>query len=192
MTIRQIGGEEATRGGRRTRALQFDLRTRAGDANIKSVSVTLSNAFEIDQRHLGNICSENAARSESVRGRQPIGNVWVETPLLDQPLQGPVYAVSGFGGLPRLAFILDGQVTMLPQAESKSVNNGHLKTVVPIVPDVPIGHFRLTSLGGKKGYLINTKDLCRKGGRIGVAFAGQNGKELTKRLKVNGACGGKG
>ena len=33
-----------------------------------------------------------------------------ETPLLDAPLSGPAYAVSGFGKLPRLAFILDGQV----------------------------------------------------------------------------------
>ena len=60
------------------------------------------------------------------------------------------------------------------------------------MPDVPIGHFRLTLLGGSKGYLINTRDLCRNGGRISVAFAGQSGKELTSKLKVNGACGGKG
>ncbi len=42
------------------------------------------------------------------------------TPLLDQPLTGPAYAVSGFGKLPRLAFILDGQVRLVPQAESFS------------------------------------------------------------------------
>ena len=43
-----------------------------------------------------------------------------DTPLLDQPLSGPVYAVSGSGGLPRLAFILDGQVNLVPRAETKT------------------------------------------------------------------------
>ena len=93
-------------------ALQIDLRTRPGDANIKSLSVTLSNAFEIDQRHLGNICSEKELAEKQCAGRTPIGKATTTTPLLDQPLSGPVYAVSGSGGLPRLAFILNGQVNL--------------------------------------------------------------------------------
>ena len=56
-------------------ALQFDLRTRPGDANIKSLSVTLPKAFAIDQRHLGNICSEKRSwRPNQCAGRQPIGD----------------------------------------------------------------------------------------------------------------------
>ena len=51
-----------------------------------------------------------------------MGNVWVKTPLLDEPLEGPAYAVSGYGKLPHLVFILDGQVTVMPQAESSSVS----------------------------------------------------------------------
>ena len=140
--------------------MRFDLRTRPGDANIKSLSVTLPKAFAIDQRHLGNICSKAQLESESCAGRQPIGSVMTKTPLLDAPLQGPAYAVSGFGKLPHLAFILDGQVRLVPQAESKSVG-GRLQTSVPTVPDAPIGHFRLNLLGGKKGYLVNTKSLCK-------------------------------
>ena len=103
----------------RTPALRFDLNTRPGDANIKSIAVTLPNAFEIDQRHLGNICSEAELEATQCAGRQPIGTVNDETPLLEQPLEGPVYAVSGYGGLPHVAFILDGQVTSCPRAESE-------------------------------------------------------------------------
>ena len=51
----------------------------------------------------------------------------------------------------------------MPEAESASVKGGHLKTVVPVVPDAPIGHFRLNLFGGKKGYLVNTRDLCASG-----------------------------
>ena len=71
-------------------------------------------------------------------------------------MAGTAYAVSGFGKLPHLAFILSGQVLLIPEAESTSVKGGHLKTVVPIVPDAAIGSFQLALFGGKKGYLINT------------------------------------
>ena len=120
MTIRQLGNRRQTNRTQNPR-LRFDLWTRGGDANIKRLAVTLPKAFAIDQRHLGNICSKAQLASELCKGRQPIGNAWVRTPLLDQPLQGPAYAVSGFGNLPRIAFILNGQVTLIPQAESSSV-----------------------------------------------------------------------
>ena len=120
MTVRLKGGKK---NARRTEnpPLQFDLVTRDGDANLKSVAVTLSKAYQIDQRHLRGICSKSQLEANLCQGRQRMGNVWVKSPLLDHKLQGPAYAVSGFGKLPRIVFILNGQVTMLPQAESKSV-----------------------------------------------------------------------
>jgi hypothetical protein len=170
-------------------AFEFRLRTRPGDANIKSVAVILSKAFAIDQRHLGNICSEAELAKSKCAGRQPIGSAVTKTPLLDQPLSGPVYAVSGGGGLPRLAFVLNGQVPLVPRAKSSSVNKGALKTTVPTVPDAPIGEFRLTLLGGKKGYLINTRSLCAKPVINTVEYVAQNGKKLTQNVKTKAPCG---
>jgi hypothetical protein len=155
-SIRELGGRKSTLRGRNP-ALRFDLRTRAGDANIKTLAVTLPPAFAIDQRHLGNICSEKELATTNCAGRATIGTATTDTPLLDKPLSGPVYAVSGGGGLPRLAFVLNGQVSLRPRAESKSVAGG-LKTTVPVVPDAPIGHFVFNLSGGKKGYLQNTRN----------------------------------
>jgi hypothetical protein len=190
MTVRHVGKRKQTKRATNPR-LRFDLWTRGADANLNSVAVTLPKAFAIDQRHLGNICSKAQLEAERCKGRQPIGNAWVRTPLLDQPLEGPAYAVSGFGKLPRVAFILDGQVTIIPQAESSSVRGGLLKTVVPVIPDAPVGHFRLTLLGGKKGYLVNTRDLCASQAVTGVQFVGQNGKRRNQRVRVKTPCGGK-
>jgi hypothetical protein len=186
MTVKQVGG-----GTRRTKnsELQFDLRTRTGDANIKSIAVTLPKAVSIDQRHLGNLCSEKELAATECKGRSPIGKATTTTPLLDQPLSGTVYAVSGSGGLPRLAFILDGQVHLVPRASSKSVNGGQLKTTVPTVPDVPIGHFALTIFGGGRGYLINTRSLCASPVLIGVDYVSQNGKTLSQKAKLKVPCG---
>jgi hypothetical protein len=190
MTVKQVG----KRGTRRSSnpQMQFDLRTRPGDANIKSLSVTLPSTFAIDQRHLGNICSEKELAASHCAGRTPIGKASTTTPLLDQPLAGPVYAVSGSGGLPKLAFLLNGQVNLVPRAETKTITKGgagQLQTTVPVVPDAPIGHFALTVFGGKSGYLVNTRSLCGKASFTKVDYDAQNGKTLSQRIKIGASCG---
>jgi hypothetical protein len=192
MAIRQLGGRKATKRSKDP-AVQFDLRTRSGDANIKSLAVTLPKAFAIDQRHLGNICSKAQLAAERCAGRQSIGTVMTTTPLLDQPLTGPAYAVSGFGKLPHVVFILNGQVLIMPEAESSSVKGGHLRTVVPVVPDAPIGHFRLRLFGGKRGYLVNTRSLCSSASTTKIEYFSQSGKKRTQSVATKTACGkGKG
>jgi hypothetical protein len=190
MTIRQLGKRRNTHRSSNPE-LQFDLTTRPGDANIKSLSVTLSSAFEIDQRHLGNLCSEKELAANQCAGRQQIGEATTTTPLLDQPLTGPVYAVSGSGGLPRLAFVLNGQVDLLPRADAKTVKGGRLQTTVPVVPDAAIGHFHLIVFGGKEGYLANTRDLCLHRPKITVAYTAQNGVTSEEAVQVKLPCGSK-
>jgi hypothetical protein len=187
MSIRQLGGPKATRRASDP-SVRFDLRAREGDANLRSIAVTLPNALEIDQGHLGKICAKSELEATRCAGRAPIGIVKANTPLLDEPLEGNAYAVSGYGGLPHVAFILDGQVTVIPEAESKTVNGGRLRTEVPIVPDVPIGHFQLTLLGGKQGYLSNTRSLCAHTPVITVEYTAQNGRSRTQRVPLKTAC----
>ena len=187
MTMTQLGKSTQTKRSKDP-ALRFDLYTRPGDANIKSLTVTLSKAFAIDQRHLGNLCTEAELVETRCAGRQAIGTAFTKTPLLDAPLSGPVYAVSGGGGLPRLAFILNGQVSILPRAETNSTHAGGLRTTVPTVPDAPIGHFRFSLFGGKAGYIVNTRDLCSTPAISTVEYTGQNGKLVTQRVNTKAAC----
>jgi hypothetical protein len=187
MTIRQLGGPKQTRRSANP-PLRFDLWTRPGDANLKSLSVTLPKAFEIDQGHLGRICSRTQLEAEHCTGRQQIGTATTQTPLLDQPLSGPAYAVSGYGRLPHVVFILGGQVTLMPQAESSSIKGGHLKTTVPVIPDAPIGHFHLILFGGTQGYLTNTRDLCSEPAVAMIEFSAQNGKPLTQAVRTKTSC----
>jgi len=186
LSITQLGGHKATKQGKEP-SLRFDLNTQPGDANIKSVSLTLPRAFEIDQEHLGNICDRAELAKDQCKGKTPIGTVIDETPLLERPLTGPAYAVSGFGLLPHVVFILGGQVTVMPEGESTEIAAG-LKTVIPVVPDVPIGHFALTLYGGSTGYLENTQSLCGSPTVSTVQIAAQNGKELTEHVKTKVAC----
>jgi hypothetical protein len=190
MEIRQLGGHRNTRRAANP-SLQFDLNTRPGDANIKSISVTLPKALEIDQSHLGNLCARSELETTRCEGRQPIGIVKDETPLLEKPLEGLAYAVSGYGKLPHVAFILGGQVTVLPQGESETIGSGLLRTTVPVIPDVPIGHFQLTLYGGKKGYLSNTRNLCQHAVVASIEYSAQSGKKLIQRVAAKTTCAGK-
>jgi hypothetical protein len=187
-SVRESGGRKSTLRGKNP-ALRFDLRTRPGDANIKTLAVTLPPAYAIDQRHLANICSERELTATNCAGRAAIGTATTDTPLLDQPLSGPVYAVSGGGGLPRLAFVLNGQVSLRPRAESKSIA-GALKTTVPVVPDAPIGHFVFNLSGGKQGYLQNTRNTCAKPVKVKVDYTAQSEKTFSKSVKVHIPCPG--
>jgi hypothetical protein len=187
-SVRESGGRKSTLRGKNP-ALRFDLRTRPGDANIRSLAVTLPPAYAIDQRHLANICSERELTATNCAGRAAIGTATTDTPLLDQPLSGPVYAVSGGGGLPRLAFVLNGQVSLRPRAESKSIG-GALKTTVPVVPDAPIGHFVFNLSGGKQGYLQNTRNTCAKPVKVKVDYTAQSEKTFSKSVKVRIPCPG--
>jgi hypothetical protein len=187
MAITQLGARKQTQRAKDP-ALRFDLWTRPGDANLKSLAVSLPRAFAIDQRHLGNLCSRSQLAAERCAGRQPIGSASVNTPLLDQPLSGPAYAVTGYGKLPHLVFILDGQVTVMPEAESKTVHPARLRTEVPVIPDVPVGHFTLTLLGGSQGYLTNSRNLCAAPTVSEISYLAQNGKKLVQQVKTKTAC----
>src|SRR5262249_56995795 len=88
--------------------LDFHLAAQPGDANLASVGVLLPQAFQIDQANLGNICSETQLATQECAGRNTVGTATATTPLLGSTLSGPVYAVSGSGGLPKLAVILHG------------------------------------------------------------------------------------
>ena len=187
LTITQLGGRKATRRAKQP-SLQFNLNTMPGDANLKSVALTLPKAIHIDQEHLGNLCDRTELAADQCKGKTQLGTVTDETPLLEKPLEGPAYAVSGFSVLPHVVFILGGQVTVMPEGISTTVSGGRLRTVIPVIPDVPIGHFRLSLFGGAQGYLENTESLCGSPQVSTVEIDAQNGKKLTQHVKAKTAC----
>jgi hypothetical protein len=145
--------------------LSFNLHATPGDANLASVSVLLPQAFQIDQANLGNICSETQLATQECAGRNTVGTASATTPLLGSTLSGPVYAVSGSGGLPKLAVILNGPpadpVHLLVRGLTETVG-ARIKNTFPLVPDAPVSNFTLTLNGGAGGYLVNNRNVCGK------------------------------
>jgi hypothetical protein len=161
------------------------LRARAGDANIGRAAVTLPHSLFLDQGHINTICTRVQLAAQNCPAGAVYGHAKAETPLLDDPLQGPVYLVSSNNPLPDLLADLHGQVNVRLHGVISSMKTGRIKNVFFPVPDVPVSKFTLNMRGGKKGLLTNSRNLCAHPSFSYMNFKAQNGKKLrVKKLRL--------
>jgi len=167
--------------------LAVSLKARAGDANIARASVALPHALFLDQASLGRICS----RAQFAAGQCPRASVYgfarASSPLLDKPLEGPVYLRSSTHELPDLVAHLQGQVDVDLVGRIDSFRGG-IRTRFERVPDLPVSKFAFTLPGGKHGLLVSSTDLCASPVRALVALTGQNGRKANSRPRVGARC----
>ena len=119
--------------------------------------------------------------------RSIYGHARAFTPLLGQPLEGPVYLRSSNNPLPDLVAHLEGQVDIDLVGRIDSFRGG-IRTTFGRVPDVPVSKFTMTLPGGKHGLLVASRDLCKKPVKAIVRFKAQNGKKVNKRQKLRTPC----
>lgn len=169
------------------------LIAREGDANIGRAAVTLPHSQFLDQSHIRTICTRVQLAAHACPKASIYGYARARTPLLDDELAGPVYLVSSKNELPDLLADLRGQVNIQLRGVI-SAAKARIKNVFYPVPDVPVSKFVLTMKGGKRGLLVNSRDLCARPSFSFMNFKAQNGKKLKKKrlpLRVP-ACRGKG
>lgn len=176
-------------------ALTAIATAKPGEANIGRVSVTLPRAAFLDQAHIGTVCTRVQFNQGPVPGaacpaRSIYGKASATTPLLDQPLSGPVFLRSSSHELPDLVVALHGQVDVIVAGRVDSVK-GALRNTFEAVPDAPVTKFVLKMRGGKKGLIVNSKNLCAKTQRATVLMDGQNGKVNDFRPRIKSSCKGK-
>jgi len=155
--------------------LRAELTARPGDANIGKAVVTLPKTELLENAHIKTICTRVQYRADDCPAQSIYGNAWAWSPLLDQPLQGPVYLRSSDNKLPDLVASLDGQIHIDLVGRIDSVD-ARIRNTFEEVPDAPVSKFVLEMQGGKKGLLVNNTQLCRAKPRAGVSLDAQNGK----------------
>jgi hypothetical protein len=169
---------------------QATLTARPGDANIDRVSVALPHSEFLDQAHIGTVCT----RPQFAAGQCPAASVYgyarAITPLLDKPLEGPVYLRSSDNKLPDLVADLNGQIHIVLDGRIDSVNGG-IRTTFDEVPDAPVTKFTLNMKGGKKGLLVNSTSLCKKDAFAVAKVKGQNGAYANQNPQLKNDCGAK-
>jgi hypothetical protein len=168
-------------------AIHAVVSTRPGEANSKAVSVALPKGEQLDNSHLGTVCTKVDFAKDDCPAGSLLGDVEVITPLLGQPLKGFAYLRSSQEGLPDLALKLKGQVEIEAVAKIDSVNQG-LRATFETVPDVPFSLIKVNLAGGKKGLLQNSESLCGSEKRATVKMTGQNGARYDTKPKLDAYC----
>jgi hypothetical protein len=196
--------------------LRAVLLPRKGDANIARAATILPRSLILDQGNLSKVCT----RVQYAAGKCPKNSIYGHarafSPLLDKPLEGPVYLRSSDNVLPDLVSSLRGQVDVELASRTDSVR-GRIRNIFDIVPDVPVNKFILTLRGGRRGLLVNSRNQCprkrvrrggakrsdatvsrkrrgkgkRRGQRAIVRFKAQNGKKRNLRPRLRVPCGKK-
>ncbi len=173
-------------------ALTATLTQPPGQAGIRSLSLTLPRSELLAQEHIRAVCTRSQFASHVCPARSIYGHAEAETPLLDQPLSGPVYLRASDHKLPDLVMALRGpasqpiEIDLVGRVDSA---NGRIRNSFEAVPDAPISRLVLKMQGGKKGLLVNSHDLCAKPSRATVRLVGQNGKRADQFPAVHSHCG---
>jgi hypothetical protein len=170
--------------------LTATLNTTEGQANTQLASVGLPHSIFLDQASLGTVCTrpQFAAGQCPAKSRYGYAKAW--TPLLSDPVQGPVYLRSSNNTLPDMVADLKGQVSIVLDGKIDSFKGG-IRTTFANIPDLPVSKFELRLPGGKHGLLINSTDLCAKPVRGVVRLEGQNGKKVVRHPRLQRSCNGK-
>jgi hypothetical protein len=168
-------------------ALHALVAAKPDEANIARTVVQMPSSLILDNDHIRQPCTRVQFSQEACPEDSKLGTAQASTPLLDQPLEGPVYLRTGPNPLPDIVVSLKGVVDIQLVGVIGSKNGG-LRTTFASVPDAPITSFELDLAGGKKGLLQNTEDLCGSAQRAIVRMAGQNGASSRDTVGIR-ACG---
>lgn len=168
-------------------ALHAVFRPRKGDANARGAQVTLPHYAFVDQGHIDEVCTRVQFAAGACPPGSAYGRVKAFSPLLDQPLRGPVYLRSSNHELPDLVLALHGIVDLDVAGRIDSVK-GRLRTSFEAVPDAPVSRVVIDMQGGKKGLIVNSENLCAGADRASARFRAQNGKRHDFAPAVQTGC----
>jgi len=185
LDLRLKGG--TTRGGHPS--LTATYTPRKGDANVKGLVVRLPRSAFLDQAHIRTICTRVQFAAKACPKGAQYGFIKAWTPLLDEPLEGPVYLRSSNHKLPDLVFDLHGLVDVEVATRIDSAKGG-IRATIGSAPDAPLSKVVLRMQGAKKGLIVNSRNLCGAVSKADVQFTGHNGKEYSAKPVMRADCGG--
>jgi hypothetical protein len=168
-----------------------NLKMPAGNASIAAASVALPHSEFLEQAHIRTICTRVQFAADQCPPGAIYGHAEATTPVLGDKLSGPVYLRSSSNPLPDLVTVLRGPDTQPIEVDLTgridSVNGG-IRTTFDVVPDQPVSSFTLKMQGGKKGLLVNSRNICKTTNRATARFTGQNGKQVDLRPILRASC----
>ncbi|HTT94659.1 MAG TPA: hypothetical protein VMF55_08295 [Solirubrobacterales bacterium] len=168
--------------------LTATLTTGKKESNISWVSTTLPHSEFLEQGHIGTVCTRVQFAAKACPAASVYGYATAYTPLLERPLEGPVYLRSSNHTLPDLVAELNGQFDVELAGRIDSHNQG-IRTTFETVPDAPVTKFVLRFKAGKKSLLVNSRNLCKAPAKATIRMIGQNGMRHDEQPPLETPCG---
>ncbi len=170
--------------------LHATLSQPVGQANLKKVVVSLPLSLALDPDNANGLCefADGSKVEPTCPKASIVGKVTARTPILDQPLTGPVYFVKNIRKdpksgreirtLPKLVIPLTGENGLrLNLVGTSNVVDNRLVTTFDNIPDAPVSDFTVDIDGGKSGILVvSGTDICKATQVADQQIDGQNGK----------------
>jgi hypothetical protein len=163
---------------------------RPGHANTSRLLLRFPRSAFLDQAHIRTICTRVQFAADACPKGAIYGHAVAFTPLLDEPLQGPVYLRSSDHNLPDVVIDLHGRVDFEGVARIDSIRGG-IRATVEGIPDAPISKVMVRMQGGKKSLIVNSRDICAGANRANVNFMAHNAKRFAFRPQLKADCGKK-
>ena len=167
------------------------LAAKEGEADIGAIQVTLPRSAFLDQSHIRTVCTRVQWAADACPAGSVYGRVSVDTPILGYPLTGKVYLRSSSHKLPDLVLDLRGpasQPIRIELAGRTDSVHGALRNTFDFVPDAPFSRARLELFGGKRGLIVNSRNVCANTYRAKVAFTAHDGDTLVRHPKLRPQC----
>jgi hypothetical protein len=160
-------------------------------ANTARVQVTLPHSEFLDQAHIGTICTRVQFAADQCPKASIYGFARAFTPLLDKPVEGPIYLRSSSHELPDLVLALHGQIDADAVARIDTGKGGGIRSTFEAVPDVPLSKVVVEMQGARKGLFVNSENICKKPQHAIADFKAQNGKVHDTTPLIANSCKGK-
>ncbi len=171
-------------------AISATLTQPEGQANLKKVRVALPLSLALDPDNANGLCEfvDGSKVTPTCPAASIVGRAAATTPILDEPLTGPVYFVKNvrkdpksgrdIKTLPKLVIPLVGQNGVkLTLTGTSDVVDDQLVTTFDNVPDASVSSFTLDISGGKGGILaVSATDICKSTQVAGQEIVGQSNK----------------
>jgi hypothetical protein len=187
LTVRLKG--KTNRGGHPS--LRSVFTAKPGEANTARISFALPSSEFIDQAHFRTICTRVQYAANQCPAGSIYGHVRATSPLVDYPLEGPIYLRSSSHKLPDVVLALRGpayQPLALDVAGRVDSVNGGLRVRFETVPDAPLTKAVVSMQGGKKGLFQNSTNICKGTHRATLKLDAQNGKVSDSQPKLLAQC----
>jgi hypothetical protein len=169
-------------------ALRATYAPRPGDANLSAVSVTLPPTVFLAQEHIGGVCTRVQFAAGACPADSVYGRARAITPLLSEPMEGPVYLRSSRTAVPDLVADLRGRGIEIEVPGRIDSSRAGIRANFEALPDAAVTSFTLTLAGGRRGLLQNGADLCRGRPRANARFVAQSNETAVAHVKVGVRC----